>query len=331
MNRQYFLAAGAACAAAAAPAVTAAAPVVAAATRSYLDDRLIALCAALPGIKAFEIRSEGPSARWSVSHNPKGVLFIGSCFKTFVLATYLQEIEKGRLSLDEFLDLDDRVRSISSPVFGQLDGKVAARFVLEEMIAHSDNTATDMAMRRVGVKNVRAFIASAGLANTRVPDDTRIFFSYLAGYPPGVDMGWKGCREVMAGRMRYPARPALNKVETMTSSPADLIAYYSRALRGDFFSKPETLVEFKRILSLADSIPHAVPPDTPAYMKGGSIDWKGFYTMASAGWMMLDALPVTFAILLNWTEKDGSQADVTARYIDTVRRMLTLVQQTIGT
>src|SRR5688500_20389594 len=40
---------------------------------------------------------------------------------------------------------------------------------MEAMILRSDNTATDMMFKVAGADNVRAFIASAGLANTLVP------------------------------------------------------------------------------------------------------------------------------------------------------------------
>ena len=44
---------------------------------------------------------------------------------------------------------------------------------VEAMILHSDNTGTDMSMKLVGVDKVRAFIASAGLTNTLIPESTR--------------------------------------------------------------------------------------------------------------------------------------------------------------
>ncbi len=49
------------------------------------------------------------------------------------------------------------------------------------MITRSDNTATDMIFKVAGVDNIRRFIASAGLANTLVPDSTRAFTGYLFG------------------------------------------------------------------------------------------------------------------------------------------------------
>src|SRR5690349_16163657 len=83
------------------------------------------------------------------------------------------DVEAGRLSETEQLTIDDAVRSVGGGVFEHLTGTTAARNILEAMIAHSDNTATDIALARVGPDKVRAFIAEAGLTQARIPDSTR--------------------------------------------------------------------------------------------------------------------------------------------------------------
>lgn len=271
------------------------------------------LYASIPGIKAYQF-SVGGSQPWTLSSNAQRALFMGSCFKTFVLATYLQEVEAGRLSLDELLTVSAANRSPSSPVLMQLSGKMAARNILEAMIAHSDNTATDIAMKRVGVDKVRAFIARAGLHQTRIPDSTRRFFSYVSGYPKGVDGGWPAMQALMMGKGKGRPRPAFNDVETMSAPPVEMVSYYQRVLRGEFFGKPETLEEFKRISWMADAIFLVIPSGTPAYMKGGSVDWDGFYAIAACGQMLVGAAAVTFASMANWHEKDGSEASVSSRW-----------------
>ena len=111
-------------------------------------------------------------------------------------------VEAGRLS-DEPLAIDDSVRMVGSPVFLDLAGTTQARSVLEAMIAHSDNTATDLATRTVGADRVRALIAEAGLRSIRIPDSTRLFVSYILGAPAGVDLGWPGIRR--SSRETHPA------------------------------------------------------------------------------------------------------------------------------
>lgn len=185
----------------------------------------------LPGKKSAQIDVGDPQRPWRAAYKPDAQLFCGSCFKTFVLATYLQEVEADRLTETEQLDIDDSVRSVGGAVFDFLTGTTAARNVLDAMIAHSDNTATDVAMARVGVDKVRAFIKSADLRDTRIPDSTRRFFSYISGYPPGEDMGWKGLVDLEAGKTPGPGRPAVNDVQTMVCPASQFVSYYKRARR----------------------------------------------------------------------------------------------------
>jgi beta-lactamase class A len=278
----------------------------------------------LPGTKSAQVDVDEPTSPWRVTSDPDAELFVGSCFKTFVLATYLQEVEAGRLDETEQLAVDDGVRSFSSPVFEHLTGTTQARSALEAMIAHSDNTGTDMALKRVTPARVRQFISDAGLKKARIPDSTRTFFSYVAGAPRGEDLGWKGMKAVIDSDKpdvsKY--RPALNDVETMAVPASEFVAYYKRALTGGFFQKPETLTEFKRIQAMADVIAVVVPADTVAYAKGGSIDWNGFHCLAVAGQMIVRPTPVTFALTLNWTDSDGDAKQVTGAFKDAVADVL---------
>lgn len=283
----------------------------------------------LPGKKSAQVDIDAPSSPWRVTSDPDAELFCGSCFKTFVLAAYLQEVEAGRLKESEQLAVDDAVRSPSSSVLENLTGTTQATSVLEAMIAHSDNTATDIALQRVTPARVRQFIADAGLKKARIPDSTRRFFSYVAGAPPGEDLGWKAMKALVdddkPDTSKY--RPALNDVETMAVPASEFVTYYKRALSGGFFEKPETLTEFKRIQAMADAIALVVPADTPAFMKGGSIDWNGFHCMAIAGQMIVRETPVTLALLLNWTDADGDQKQTVAAYKDTVADVLSKVHK----
>lgn len=284
---------------------------------------------AQPGTKSAHVDVDTAESPWRATFQPHEPLFCGSCFKTFVLAAYLQEVEAGRADENEQLAIDDDVRSPGGSVFENLNGTTAARNVLEAMIAHSNNTATDVAMKRIGAERVRSFIAGAGLSKVRIPDSTRRFFSYVAGASAAEDLGWKGLREVLQDQNPDTAKfhAPLNDVSTMAAPADELVAYYKRALAGEFFEKPETLREFKRIQAMADSIAVVAPADTPCYMKGGSIDWNGFHCMASAGQMIVRGTPVTFALTLNWRDSDGDQAKTAAAYKDAVAGVLATVNR----
>jgi beta-lactamase class A len=275
---------------------------------------------ALPGNKSAQVDVDDPTNPWQVKYQPDAMLFCGSCFKTFVLTTFLQEVEAGNLDESEQLAVDDSIRSAVSPVFAHLTGTTEARSALEAMIAHSDNTATDIAMKRVGVDRVRKFVSDAGFTKARIPNSTRRFFSYVAGAPQGEDMGWQQIKSLLDQEKPDTAtfRPALNDVETMAVPASEFVTYYKRALAGAYLKKPPTLLEFKRIQAMADSIVHVVPANTVAYMKGGSIDWNGFHCMALAGQMIVRDVPVTAAFMHNWTDSDGDAKQITAAYIGAV-------------
>jgi beta-lactamase class A len=274
----------------------------------------VARFAKLPVTASCLVVAERPTAPWQASHDPTARLFIGSAIKTFILAQYLRDVEAGRLSEDQQIPIDDGVRSPSSPVFLNLSGTTPARSVLEAMISHSDNTATDAALAAVGVTRVRALVAEAGLGATQIPDSTRRLFSYLAGAPEGVDLGREGAQRMATGAPAGPARTPLNDHQAMASTAEDLVRWYRQALRGAFFKKPATLVEFKRIQSMADIIPQVVPPDTAAYAKGGSIDWEGFHCFCLPGQMIVGKAPITFCFTINWTGPNDGVAAIFQAY-----------------
>ena len=132
------------------------------------------------------------------------------------------------------LKLDSSVWAFGSPTFNAPDlrGLVSERTALEEMITRSDNTATDMVFRLVGAENVRAFVASQGLTNTRLPDSTRALWAYVFGAKNHKTITWNRLNRLVESEKRVP--PFLNEVETFASSAGDLVTSYSRALQGDF-------------------------------------------------------------------------------------------------
>lgn len=292
-----------------------AAPAIAApASRPAAIREAMAAYARLPATASGLVVAQSGPSLWEVGHRPEAPLFVGSATKTFMLAETLRQVEAGTLSEDRQQPIDDSVRSLISPVFAHLSGTTPLRSVLEAMIAHSDNTATDAVLAVCGAAKVRALIAKAGLRHTQIPDSTRQFFSYLAGAPRGTDRGWAGMKELMAGKSFGPPRAPLNQADTMASSARDLVTWYRHALAGAYFTRAETLTEYKRILSMGDAIPQVVPPGLAAYAKGGSINWNDFHCFAVAGQMVVGAATASFCFTINWTGKDDGVAPMFAAY-----------------
>jgi beta-lactamase class A len=285
---------------------------------------------AFPGTTSFridigrdEVASESAAAQ----------LFLASAIKTFILCQYLRDVEAGLLAEDEQLPVNDSVRHSDSRVLLELTGTTPARSILEAMITHSDNTATDIALLRVGPNRVRSFIASARLRATLIPDSTRRFFSYNVGAPLGVDIGWSGVQQVLAsGHTIGPPRPPLNDQVTLASSANDLVSYYKRALAGRFFTERATLAEFKQI-HLTNLF---FPDDTVGYAKGGSEDGVAdsttvadFHALSYAGQMVVQATPVTFCFVVNWMSVDpnSTSAALTPAFGEVIKGCLVAIKQ----
>lgn len=251
------------------------------------------------------VRVEAPTGTWSAGHNVDARLFIASSVKTFILAQFLRDVEAGRDGVTENTpcEVSDRFRTLGSPVLDDLDGTFAYRYALEAMIAHSDNMATDIVLAKVDAARVRTLIAQAGLTQTQIPTSTRRLFSYLAGAPIGTDLGWDGIRRIASGEsLGLTSRTdVINANESMVSTASEMVAWYQRVLAEQFFQNAATTREFKRISAMANALPLVVPDDTPAYGKGGSIDWEDFHVISLAGQMRVRDIPVSFNFTLNWT------------------------------
>ncbi|MFG1479162.1 serine hydrolase [Xanthobacter sp. V4C-4] len=286
----------------------------------------------LPGTVAYMIRVGKPGRQaWETSRNATTQMFVGSAVKTFILTRFLKDVEDGRLNESQQLAVNDAVRTLDSSVFLELTGKTPGTSVLEAMISHSDNTATDIAISQVGIERVRAFIASAGLTSVQVPASTRRLISYLAGAPYGVDVGWEGAQRIAKGQLFGPVRPAMNTRESMKASAADFVQYYERLLGGAFLRTPEMQTEFRRISSMGDALWKVVPQNTAAYGKGGSIEWNNFNCFCLPGQMQVAAAtPVTFAFCINWNGAPSTIPAVRDRFAATIQSVLAQVAQTFG-
>ena len=92
---------------------------------------------------------------------------VASAFKLFVLASLGRAVETGAVRWDEPLTLEDRDRSPNSPAFG--DKAAGTVFSVAEaarvMMEVSDNTATDVLIRRLGRDRIEADLSRWGVTD----------------------------------------------------------------------------------------------------------------------------------------------------------------------
>jgi beta-lactamase class A len=267
-----------------------------------------------------------------VQHRPGQRMFIASSFKALVLCERLRQLDSANIEeklADHDVTLDKSVWSPGSPIFNppSLSGIVSERTAMEAMVIHSDNTATDMVMKEAGVAKVRSFISSIGMNNTTIPESTRSFAGYLFGAPNYKTITWDELLAI-AGQ---PVNSFLNDVETLASTPNDLVSFYSRALDGKFFTHPETLSEFRRILALGD-IAHIVPFDLGAnvFGKAGYSDFPGFHARSIAGAVYFPKRWVYFSMAINWTAQEPNDPKTVDTFFSAIRNSIALVQKRLA-
>jgi beta-lactamase class A len=183
--------------------------------------------------------------------------------------------------------------------------------------------------REDDVATQSALVAEARLSSIRIPDSTRRFLSYILGAPAGTDLGWPGIANALTNPPG-PRRSPLNDVITLAGSASDFVSWYEQALRGTFFAKRESLTEFKRIQAMSAQIAKAVPPDTPAYAKGGELPWPGLSAKSFAGQIVVGGAvrtPVTFCFIVNWNGTVSGFAAVEAEFFAAIKGILRVIKR----
>ena len=90
-----------------------------------------------------------------------------SMIKVFILAAAYEDIRDGKLSLTETFTLTDKNVVAGSGVLKECQGTtVTVKKTLDEMIIHSDNTATNLMIDRLGMDRVNRYLKEHGYKDT---------------------------------------------------------------------------------------------------------------------------------------------------------------------
>lgn len=300
-----------------------------------LQQEILDLFSGLPERKAFKIWAPATKSgrEFLVQLNADRRMFVASTIKAFVLCERLRQLDSQTVETqitDHQLALNESIWSPGSTVFNppHLSGLVSERTTMEAMISHSDNTATDMMLKETGADRVRKFLASIGLKSTMIPDSTRSFAGYIFGAPNYKTITYDELVSIPQGPL---AHPFLNDVETLASSPDDLVSFFSRALAGKFFSHGETLFEFRRILSLGD-ITYLVrfPLGMSVFGKAGYADISGAHARSIAGGVYFPNRWVYFSMVLNWDAEQGTDPETVNAFYRAIRKSIVLLRERLG-
>ncbi len=174
-------------------------------------------------------------------HNALTPAYLASTIKIAVMLEVLHQIDVGRLTLEDAVTFGaSDLRDGAGPVKNAVPGSTfTVAFLLDAMIGDSDNAATDLLLRLVGLENVNAHLAGRGLQFgpiTSLLDVRRRVYGEL--HPGGFDLTPKQIFELWLER-KLPAR-ARRLSAMVKHSPAFTASDLERAWRGYYAQNVNT-------------------------------------------------------------------------------------------
>ena len=130
---------------------------------------------------------------------------LGSVFKIPLMVEVFRQADEGLISLDEKLTLESKDLCIGSGIlqYMTLGLQLTVRDLLTLMIVATDNTASEMLWKRIGIQRVNMLIRDIGLAKTSIYLPWREGFLLTMGKGPFEGMTsdeaarrWKGFNDI---------------------------------------------------------------------------------------------------------------------------------------
>ncbi len=171
-----------------------------------------------------------------------------SVSKLWVALTVMDQVDSGRLSLDQTVILTDADRSVfNQPVTHLIENGIfetTLRDLIRRALIQSDNAANDKLMALAGgPATVQAFLTSRGMSGIRLAEDERRLQSRIAGLTWSPDLTAYGAFEAARARLDPEARAASITAYVERpydgATPAGVVRALAALHRGDLLS-PES-------------------------------------------------------------------------------------------
>lgn len=177
---------------------------------------------------------EGPLVGRSVGVDEDLALPSASLIKVLILVALLREADRGSFVLDDALDIwpEDLVEDSEMVQREELPVRMSVRRLAEGMITLSDNAATNLLIRRIGMGRIQALARDLGLRST-----------YLR-------------REMMD-------LEACARGEENLTSASDMVVLLGEIWRGSSLSPASRVLALELLLGqrIESRVPVALPPD----------------------------------------------------------------------
>ena len=251
---------------------------------SALGRKLEALAAAHKGKVAIAVKHLGTGETWA--RNADDVMTTASLIKLAIMAETYYQAKDGKVKLADTVTLarDDMVQGsgILTDHFSP-GASFSLRDAVRLMIVYSDNTATNLVLDKVGIKNVNDRMAGLGLQETRI--NAKVFKGSTTSVDPD--------RTKKYGLGSTTAKETLTLLEMLHKG--ELVSADASTAMLDHLKKCDDKEKFPRFL----------PKDVTVAHKTGSVKTA----RTDAGILTFSGGPVAVCVLTNDNEDTSWTAD----------------------
>jgi beta-lactamase class A len=243
-----------------------------------LDERLREILAAGPATGGVAVRHMEHGEAWS--YDGDTVYPAASVFKIPVLVEAFRRIGAGAIALGDRWELTDAEKSTGSGVLVRLMPGLqpAVRDLLTLMIIISDNTATDMLVRRLDPERITDTMRDLGLRRTVVAQGCRELLRGIVGEAPPSLAPYEMARHLKA-QPPNPASPAFGSdTDNNITTANEMLDLLGRIHTGDGMEAigiddkaRQTMREILLLQQLNERIPRFLPATVPVAHKTGSL------------------------------------------------------------
>lgn len=208
---------------------------------------------------------------------------MASTFKIAVAGTILSQVDAGRLGLQQMIPVDpDLVLSSEgiAETFPFPGVSASVHNLIETMLTHSDNTATNVLTRLAGgPAAVTAWVRSKGIEGMRIDGDTNEIVGRFFGLPAGGEPVEAQLKKLTAADPTLDDRstkpnPRFDDDPRDSSTPKAMVQLLTKIVDGHVLSPASTSVllgSMERCVTGLKRLRGMLPPGTPVRDKTGTI------------------------------------------------------------
>jgi len=219
----------------------------------------------------------------SLGFNENRRFQLASVFKIPVLFTLYRQIHLGKISLDDRILFEEKMKTYGSGLMAAMKPglNISVQDLALLMMARSDNTATDILFDLVTPKAISEYMTELGLKNTTIDCDTRQLILAFLGLDPSKSLTIAELGQVP--ELYWTSKECLEKQKTFetsehnTSTPLEIGLLLEKCVKGEIVDRAtsDQILETMKHHTGAELILRYLPYGTEIARKGGSLSRGG--------------------------------------------------------